>query len=122
MIVMYFVAGTRLGLLLARVDDNFLYRSFLLGAGHIPFVMEDAPFDLRVNDPGLCRPRIMLEAPVNNSHHVEKKRTSLKSASSWFKIPQLNGSSLSISVFTQEVDYVWHNAFPQLYDSEGTSG
>jgi hypothetical protein len=42
MVVMYFVADTSLGLLLARFDDNSLYRSFLMGAGHIPFVMEDA--------------------------------------------------------------------------------
>ena len=94
-----------------------------MGAGHIPFVIGGALFDLRVNDPGLCRPRIMLEAPVNNSHHVEKKRNSpLKSASSWFKLPQLNGSSISVSIFTQEVDYVWHNDIPQLHASEDTSG
>jgi hypothetical protein len=42
MVVMCFVAGISLGLLLATVDDNSLYRSFLMGAGHIPFVMEDA--------------------------------------------------------------------------------
>ena len=38
-----------------------------MGAGHIPFVMGDALFDLRVNDPGLCRLGIMLEVPANNS-------------------------------------------------------
>ena len=67
MVVMYFVAGTSLGLLLARFDDRPLFRSFLMGAGHIPFVMGDALFDLRVNDPGLCRLGIMLEALANNS-------------------------------------------------------
>jgi hypothetical protein len=56
MVVMYFVADTSLGLLLARFDDNSLYRSFLMGAGHMLFVIEDALFDFRVNDPGLCRP------------------------------------------------------------------
>jgi hypothetical protein len=120
MVVMYLVTGTGLGLLLAGFDDNSLYRSFLMGAGYIPFVMEDAPFDLRVNDPGLCCLGIMFEAPANNSHHVEK--TSLKSANFWFKLPQLNGSSISVSIFTQEVDYVWHNDIPQLYASEDTSG
>ena len=67
MVVMYFLADICLGLLLAGFNDRPLFRSFLMGAGHIPFVKEDAPFDLRVNDPGLCSPRIMLEAHANNS-------------------------------------------------------
>ena len=91
-------------------------------AGHIPFVIGGALFDFRVNDPRLCRLGIMFEPLDNNSLYVGKKNSSLKSASSWFKLPLLNGSSLSISIFTQEVDHVRHNAFPQLHASEDTSG
>jgi len=67
MVVMYFLAGISLGLFLAGFNDRPLFRSFLMGAGHIPFVIGGALFDLRVNDPGLCRLGTMLEAHANNS-------------------------------------------------------
>ena len=67
MVVRYFLADNCLGLLLAGFNDRPLFRSFLMGAGRMLFVTGDALFDLRVNDPGLCRLGIMPEVFANNS-------------------------------------------------------
>ena len=67
MVVMYFVACTSLGLLLAGFDNRQLFRSFLMGAGRMLFVTGDTLFDLRVNGSGLCCLGLMLEAHANNS-------------------------------------------------------
>jgi hypothetical protein len=60
-------SGYRPGFASGMGDERPLFRCFLMGAGHIPFVIGDALSDFRVNDPGLCRLGIMFEPFENNS-------------------------------------------------------